>query len=172
VGLASLKRLATVVGAAEVGRSLILDDVLHAWQPCDRARVVPVDQFLFFHAANKLHAKKHEKDSLALCAQLDGCHAHGVPYNVAFSARGFAAVFGRTKAQPDYSWVRARTPRGREGRSSRLGAGRRVRGLRRRDAVRFCGRGALAAAVELRSRALPTKPTAGCRRLTATPLAF
>lgn len=40
----------------------------------------------------------------ALCAQLDGCHAAGVPYNVAFSALGFAVVFPRAKAQSEFAW--------------------------------------------------------------------
>jgi hypothetical protein len=27
-----------------------------------------------------------------------------VPYNVAFSAQGYAAVFARTKVQPEFAW--------------------------------------------------------------------
>lgn len=40
----------------------------------------------------------------ALAARVAGCHAADVPYNMAFSSKGFAYLFPRTKAQPEGTW--------------------------------------------------------------------
>ena len=68
------------------------------------ANGAPVYALLGYPAHHRAFLWSTPSGRAALVAQLDGLHALGIPYNVAFSPRGHATVFARTKAQPDFSW--------------------------------------------------------------------
>ena len=61
-----MKRLDMVVGQPDVGRSVVLDDLVTAWQEQDRHRVVPVQRFDYSDSRSKAQSRQFERETKML----------------------------------------------------------------------------------------------------------